>query len=898
MRRIIILGIIAALFPLSLISAGKVYLVLGSDTAIWQSMSTNHYHSTYNQALYTDPTRQAYTVMDPAFRAPMVDSYGTPMKLTWWMMAGQIFRYATNNNFPINNIMTLYLMKKYHGEHVIENGDELTLHYHTFAWTDYDGDGIYYWNQAMSFEESRDDWEFTLAQFLLEEDVFPVSFRSGWHYMDNIWQAELNRLLPYSMHNAWPSHSENYEEPIANAIDWSQSPSEWVPYHPSADNYQLPGDTPGWNLRSAHLSTARARNYMDSVFAHAANGEDQVACFWGHLPETDFADNLIALNDQAQAAAEKYPDVTFKYCTAVEAMQLWRQVSDTTRPVVTLSQYGTVSDLRFTVSTDEPLFQPHPFVAVKYKDESYVVLDLIETAENTWETESIPFVNELAKLGVAATDTAGNLTTRIIRFIPDDIYLDDENTEYVELAGSWADDPDAAWGTTSRKASINSGDRARVSWSPDIPNSGNYHIFYQTPFGGSPGDKLTFVVNPSSATDTVRFTAPWLEKDWIYIGTYALAPGQTEVVELISSTANTTADVYADVIRITPMVRSRDLQVATDVLDLGPIQRGKTTNYGLKINNRGLEALHLQNVSSRNGIADLDINSPISIAAMSEVMLNISLAPSILGTLEDTLDILSDDLLNPHVSVAISAQVEPPFQIVDDEDAGTYVEFGEWFTSTAQAWGPTSRYAWLNSGASASFELSTEEAAIYDVLEIVPTTVNAADNALYIISINDVTVDSVYINQNTASGDWVIIGRYYLPANQKILVEVVDDGMSTQGPVLRADAVKIQVVEPTSIVDESQLPSAASLAPNYPNPFNPVTHIRFNLPYRSQVSIRVYDVAGREVLTLKDDILSGGEHDLIWDGRDSDGQLVETGVYICRMISGEVSQSNKMLLLR
>jgi len=129
-------------FSFTSIQGATVYLVLGSDTAIWDGMSVNRYHNTYNQALYTDPSMNAYEVMDPAFRSQFVDSYGQTMKMTWWMMAGNIFRYATNTNFPVPNIMTLYLMQKYHGENVLINGDELSLHYHTFFWSDYDQDGM------------------------------------------------------------------------------------------------------------------------------------------------------------------------------------------------------------------------------------------------------------------------------------------------------------------------------------------------------------------------------------------------------------------------------------------------------------------------------------------------------------------------------------------------------------------------------------------------------------------------------------------------------------------------------------------------------------------------------------------------------------------------------------
>jgi len=139
-------AICLALLSLVLSSAdlfphGTVYLVLGSDTAIWEGLDVSHYNCTIIPGLFSDPSRNAARVMDPAFRSGMTDSYGTPLKLTWWMMAGNMFRHATNTNVPFPNTMTTYLMKKYNGSAIQQWGDELTLHYHTYVWSDYDGDG-------------------------------------------------------------------------------------------------------------------------------------------------------------------------------------------------------------------------------------------------------------------------------------------------------------------------------------------------------------------------------------------------------------------------------------------------------------------------------------------------------------------------------------------------------------------------------------------------------------------------------------------------------------------------------------------------------------------------------------------------------------------------------------
>ncbi len=153
---------------------------------------------------------------------------------------------------------------------------------------------------------SKEDFDYTLSQFLLEENVYPVSFRSGWHYMDNYWQNYLDSLLLFSMHDDYPTKGTDTEEPLGNIIDWSQSSSQFVPFHPSSENYQLEGDLNGWELRSKYMA------YMDTtllsyIFNQAKNGIDQVVCLWAHLPEDDFPDNIVRINNIVHEVAANYP---------------------------------------------------------------------------------------------------------------------------------------------------------------------------------------------------------------------------------------------------------------------------------------------------------------------------------------------------------------------------------------------------------------------------------------------------------------------------------------------------------------------------------------------------------------------------------------------------------------
>jgi hypothetical protein len=98
--------------------------------------------------------------------------------------------------------------------------------------------------------------------------------------------------------------------------------------------------------------------------------------------------------------------------------------------------------------------------------------------------------------------------------------------------------------------------------------------------------------------------------------------------------------------------------------------------------------------------------------------------------------------------------------------------------------------------------------------------------------------------------------------------------------------------------EDGPLPRANALYQNYPNPFNPNTTVRFSLREREAVSLAIYDVAGRLVRALIDDVMDAGPHDVTWDGRDKAGRTVSSGVYFYRLVTGGFAETRKMVLLR
>ena len=96
-----------------------------------------------------------------------------------------------------------------------------------------------------------------------------------------------------------------------------------------------------------------------------------------------------------------------------------------------------------------------------------------------------------------------------------------------------------------------------------------------------------------------------------------------------------------------------------------------------------------------------------------------------------------------------------------------------------------------------------------------------------------------------------------------------------------------------SVDDEESLPSEMILMTAHPNPFNPAATIRFQVPETSEIRLTVYDLMGREAKELVNSRVDRGEHEVVWNASE-----FPSGIYFCRLESGDVSQTQKLLLLK
>jgi len=120
------------------------------------------------------------------------------------------------------------------------------------------------------------------------------------------------------------------------------------------------------------------------------------------------------------------------------------------------------------------------------------------------------------------------------------------------------------------------------------------------------------------------------------------------------------------------------------------------------------------------------------------------------------------------------------------------------------------------------------------------------------------------------------------------------DGDHNVGSVFYMDDLSLDgVVSSVERNQTSEIPSQFSIKPNYPNPFNPNTNFQFFLPKKSDVSLKVYTLTGKEVATIVNENLGAGGYTINWDA-----STLASGIYIYRFKADDFVQSKRMTLIK
>ncbi len=169
--------------------------------------------------------------------------------------------------------------------------------------------------------------------------------------------------------------------------------------------------------------------------------------------------------------------------------------------------------------------------------------------------------------------------------------------------------------------------------------------------------------------------------------------------------------------------------------------------------------------------------------------------------------------------------------------------------------------------------------------------------------VSDVTIEVTELEQSTTSdaeGNYKLgfpdPGLFTILAHRPSYDTTTVTFMAEEGESKTFDIV----VNSVTSVDEqkSVIPASYSIEQNYPNPFNPNTTIRYSLPEKTYVRLKVFDTLGRQVRVLFDGEQLQGEQQTFWNGRDNSGRLVASGVYFYRIETDAFRKTTKMLFIQ
>jgi hypothetical protein len=210
-------------------------------------------------------------------------------------------------------------------------------------------------------------------------------------------------------------------------------------------------------------------------------------------------------------------------------------------------------------------------------------------------------------------------------------------------------------------------------------------------------------------------------------------------------------------------------------------------------------------------------------------------------------------------------------------------------------------------------------ALLYSVAPSTPYDHNIAYDALH----NPVTVQTAsfrtctpVVQQPCPNGSADLVGTGFDPAN-----DASTGWLTTAAPVIAGEVIELQIYifdasdhqyDSTVLLDNltwhvipqapvsavGDLPGAGASLRATPNPFNPSTRLTFAVPQAGHVALVVFDIAGRRVATLVDEVLAAGDHQVTWSGRGDDGQVQPSGVYYARVVGSGLSETAAVVLMK
>ena len=314
----------------------------------------------------------------------------------------------------------------------------------------------------------------------------------------------------------------------------------------------------------------------------------------------------------------------------------------------------------------------------------------------------------------------------------------------------------------------------------------------------------------------------------------------------------------------TPGIPNFSSDIALDLtsLDFGGVMDGLTGTSLLHVYNLGETALEIDTVYCTGNFSVIPGNGIVD--AGDTLSLEVTFAPDDETSFDGTLTIVAgNDPDEDTLTVSLLGDGTPQAPIMELSNDSLYF------------------------GAVVAGQAVTRQTTIYNtgMLDLEVEELNITGSELFTTTFSDATIEP---------GDSVDVVFQFAPTEQiteaTATVTVVVSGIENQTITLYAGEVLS--------TESNFIPSQYILYQNHPNPFNPVTTLRYDLPEDALVSIDIYDLMGRNIRSLVNSNQSAGYRSIQWNATNNLGESVSAGMYIYTIQAGEFRQTKKMVLLK
>lgn len=358
-----------------------------------------------------------HDAMSMEFRMRLPDSFGNGWVYSWFCV--DHVDYDAN---PRRRDMGYHNVFDHYREMMRETNspqDELQFHYHPHSFSrEAHRCATRWWGVSDSLSQ-------VLSRRVIERSWFPAANRPGFHVTrpDSHWFLEQHIPFDYASQAIVPRDQDSSQADQADGRfgDWRRAPRNWQPYHPSPDDYQVPGSCRRWIARCLNIGTRyRVLDDRDvrQAFEEANTGLPTILAVTNHdfrdlRPDVDGVRAMLARN------AKLFPGVTYSFASAVDAIRsaLGLAVAPPCELDMLLQSRGHGRHV-LSVQSRTPTFGPQPWLALKtlsgdFHTDNFDIDVPFHRWQYVFDEDTFP-ICALSGIGVAANNAFGATTVKVM----------------------------------------------------------------------------------------------------------------------------------------------------------------------------------------------------------------------------------------------------------------------------------------------------------------------------------------------------------------------------------------------------------------------------------------------------------------------------------------------------